>query len=680
MPQSNQDNPLLADWTLPPFAGLKPRHAVPAVESVIADGRARVAGLRDAESPDYEALVMPMEALGERLHRVFSPIGHLNAVTSTAGWRQAHQECLARLTAFETELGQDEALYTRFQALARAPDFGRRPPVERKLVNDAVRDFRLSGVHLGDADKARFSDIMQRLSALGACFEEHVLDATDAWSTDVDDEARLAGLPADLVERAAGEADRPGWRLSLDMPTFLAVMHHGRDRSLRREFYEAWVTRASDEGPDAGRFDNSALMEETLAFRHEAARLVGYGNYAEYSLATKMAPSPEAVSAFLEDLAGRARPAARRQLDELAALARDMDGLERLEPWDVNYYGERLRERRYEISEEALRPYFPLQQVLDGLFDVAGRLFGVRIVEREGVESWHPDVRFFDVLGEDGEPVAGFYLDAYARAAKRSGAWMDVATNRCRLPGRHQLPVAYLTCNAAPPGESVPALFTHDEVVTLFHEFGHGLHHMLTRVDLPSLAGIEGVEWDAVELPSQFLENWCWQRESLDRFARHWRTGEPLPEELFEGLVASRRHLGALQMIRQLEFALFDLELHARYDPDHGGRVMETLGAVRERVAVVEHPDWNRFPHSFSHIFGGGYAAGYYSYLWAEMLAADAFGLFSERGVFDSGAGRAFRDEILAVGGSRPAMESFLAFRGREPEVAALLELYGIAA
>ncbi len=677
------DNPLLADAELPLFSAIRPEHAEPAVRTVIEQARETWQRVRELGSPAFGNLVVPLELADARVERVFSPVSHLNSVTSTPEMRDAYQQCLGLLTAFETEMSQDAALCERFQELADSPEYEALEPAERKCIDDALRDFRLAGVDLPAADKARFAEIMQRLSKLGSKFEENVLDATDHWTMHVTDEDRLAGLPQDTVGRArtrARKAGEHGWRLGLDLPTFLAVMHHARDRELRYQFYEAWVTRASDTGPHAGRWDNGPVMDEILALRHEAARLTGFDNFARYSLATKMAPSGEAVTDFLRDLAARARPRALEELGEIGDLAQRLDGLEELRPWDLNYYGERLREERYRLSDEALRAYFPLPRVLEGLFDVISRLFGVGFTERFDVETWHDDVRFFDVTGEDGAIVAGFYLDPYARPGKRSGAWMDVCRGRLDLDGTRQRPVAYLTLNASPPADDGAALMTHDEAVTLFHEFGHGLHHMLTRVAVPSLSGIDGVEWDAVELPSQFLENWCWEREALGQFARRYDNGEPMPEDLFKRLESSRRHLAGLTLVRQLEFALFDLKLHAEYDPQAGARVMETLRAVREEVSVLEAPEWNRFAHSFSHVFGGGYAAGYYSYLWAEVLTADAFSLFTERGVFDEATGRAFRDEILAVGGSRPAMESFRAFRGRGPEPGPLLAQYGIAA
>lgn len=677
------DNPLLADDGLPRFDAIRPGHAEPAVRAAIAEARAVWQRVRALERPAFEDLVEPLELADARVERVFSPVSHLNSVQSTPEMREAYQRCLARLTAFETEMSQDAELCERFKELAAGPEYARLDAARRKCVDDALRDFHLAGVDLAAADKARFADIMQRLSELGARFEENVLDATDHWSIHVTDEDRLSGLPSDAVGRArvrAREAGGHGWRLALDLPTFLAVMHHARDRDLRYQFYQAWVTRASDQGPHAGRWDNGPVMAEILALRHEAARLTGFDNFAEYSLATKMAPSLEAVMGFLRDLAERARPGAQDELADIAALARRRDGLSELAPWDLNYYGERLKEARYQLSDEELRAYFLLPRVLKGLFDVASRLFGVAFAERSDVETWHDDVRFFDVTDENGATVAGFYLDAYARPGKRSGAWMDVCQGRLELGGRRQRPVAYLTLNASPPAEGSTALMTHDEVVTLFHEFGHGLHHMLTRVSLPSLAGIEGVEWDAVELPSQMLENWCWEREALGRFARRFDDGAPMPDGLHDRLQRSRRHLAGLTLVRQLEFALFDLRLHAAYDPREGARVTETLEAVRREVAVLEPPEWNRFAHSFSHVFGGGYAAGYYSYLWAEVLAADAFSLFRERGVFDESTGRAFRDEFLAVGGSRTAMASFTAFRGREPDPGPLLAQYGMTA
>ncbi|MGB1110367.1 MAG: M3 family metallopeptidase, partial [Gammaproteobacteria bacterium] len=531
--------------------------------------------------------------------------------------------------------------------------------------------------------KARYKAINQKLSELSSRFQNNLLDATNAWSKLVTDESELAGIPdsaKSMFAQNAANKDKQGWLVTLEFPSVQAVLTHADSRELRREVYEAFSTRASDQGPHAGQFDNGPLIEEILALRHEQANLVGFANYAEYSVATKMAEDTDKVMAFLEDLAKRARPAAQREFAELGEFAAESLGIDGLEAWDVNYASEKLRQARYQLSQEDLRPYFSAPKVIAGLFQVVERLFGVSIEERQGVETWHADVTFYDVLDAGGELVASFYLDPYAREHKRGGAWMDECTTRMRVGDELDKPVAYLVCNFTPPVDGKPALLTHDEVTTLFHEAGHGFHHMLTRIDYPAVSGINGVEWDAVELPSQFLENWCWEREALDLFARHHETGEPLPGDLFDKMIAARNFQSAMFTVRQLEFALFDFRLHRDYDPANPTPVMDVLSAVRAEVSVVVPPAFNRFPHAFGHIFAGGYAAGYYSYKWAEVLSADAFSAFEEAGVFDADTGERFRREVLEVGGSRPAMESFKAFRGREPELDALLRHTGIAA
>ncbi|NIR61269.1 MAG: oligopeptidase A [Gammaproteobacteria bacterium] len=677
-------NPLLEMDGLPPFSRIRPEHVEPAVDQTLAANRARLRTLLDAleGQPTWERLVAPIEAMEERLSRLWSPARHLNAVMNNETLREAYNDCLPKLSEYATELGQHEGLYRAFRAVAETTD--RLDGAQRKILDNALRDFRLSGVTLSEAGKARFRAIMQELSTLSSRFEDNVLDATHAWRKHVTDESRLAGLPESdraLARQAAQREGLKGWLFTLEMPSYLAVMTHAADRALRREAHEAYVTRASDQGPHAGRFDNTEVMERILALRHEAARLLGFHSYADYSLATKMARSPKEVLEFLDDLAQRSRPAARRELDELERFARERDGIAGLEAWDVAYYAERLKEQTFSLTQEELKPYFPAPRVLRGLFDVVERLYGIRIEERAGIDAWHPDVRFFEIRDAEGAARGQFYVDLYARPHKRGGAWMDECINRWRRPeGDVDVPVAYLTCNFSPPVGDEPALLTHDEVVTLFHEFGHGLHHMLTRVDHPSVAGINGVEWDAVELPSQLMENWCWQREALDVISGHYRTGEPLPDELFARLDASRTFHAAMQMVRQLEFALFDFRIHAEYDVDRGGCVYDILNEVRDHVAVVRQAPFNRFAHGFTHIFGGGYAAGYYSYKWAEVLSADAFAAFEEAGIFDSTTGRRFLEAILEKGGSRDAMDSFVAFRGREPTIEALLRHSGLAA
>jgi oligopeptidase A len=675
------ENPLLSMDGLPPFSQIRPEHVEPAIDHLLADNRQRIETLLDGlDTPTWETLVAPIEEWEDRLSRVWSPVGHLNAVMNNEALRSAYNACLPKLSDYATEMGQNERLFRAYKAVAESGaglDEG-----QRKVLDNALRDFHLSGIDLPAEQKARFKAISQELSQLTSKFEENLLDATNAWSKQITDESQLAGLPPsakDLARQTAEQRDLPGWLLTLEFPSYYPVLTYADDRALRLELYEAYHTRASERGPHAGQFDNTAAMEKILALRHELAQLLGFASYAERSLAKKMARSTTDVVAFLEDLARRSRPQAEREMAELAAFARERDGLEALEAWDVAYYSEKLREQRYAFSQEEVRPYFPATRVVPGLFAVAERLFGVTIREVGGVDVWHPDVRFYEIRDLAGELRGQFYLDLFARPKKRGGAWMDDCRGRMRHGDRLQTPVAYLTCNFTPPVGGKPSLLTHDEVETLFHEFGHGLHHMLTRVDYPPVAGINGVAWDAVELPSQFLENWCWEREALDLIAGHFETGAPIPGDLYGRMKAAKNFQSAMQMVRQLEFALFDFRLHLGYDPAKGGRIYDTLDAVRREVAVIRYPEFNRMPHGFSHIFAGGYAAGYYSYKWAEVLSADAFSLFEERGVFDPDTGRSFRENILERGGSRDAMDLFVAFRGREPRIDALLRHTGIA-
>jgi oligopeptidase A len=598
-------------------------------------------------------------------------------VLNSESLRAGYNACLPLLSAYQTDLAQSEPLYRAYRTIAEQ-EGAALAPVERALIEHAVRDFRLAGVGLPADRKESFKTAMLELAQLQARFEENVLDATNNWSRPVLDAAELRGLNDMLIEQArrrAHEQQVGGWILALDQPTYVAVMTDAESPELRRAFYEAWATRASDRGPNAGRWDNSAVMEQILAHRHAAAQLLDFPNYAQYALATRMAHSVEEVLAFLHELAAAARPAASAEFAELEAFAG-----QKLSAWDVGFYGERLQRERFRVSQEELRPYFPLPRVLGGLFEVAERLFAVRIRERPGVAVWHDDVRFFDIATPAGEPIGSFYLDAYARPNKRSGAWMDECVGRKRLASGAAQPVAYLVCNFLPPGAQRPALLTHDDVVTLFHEFGHGLHHLLTRVDYPSIAGINGVAWDAVELPSQFLENYAWHPEVLQRISGHIDSGAPLPADQQQRLIATRSFHAGLSMMRQLEFALFDFRIHTEYAPARGGRILEILNEVRREVAVVPVPEWNRFPNSFGHIFAGGYAAGYYSYKWAEVLAADAFAAFEESGVFDPTTAQRFLDAILSRGGSRDALEAFIEFRGRRPDVRPLLRQHGITA
>jgi len=674
------ENPLLDMTGLPPFSRIEPEHVEPAIDRLIAECRARIEELTcRSEVPTWESFVEPLEESDDALSRAWSPVGHLNSVMNSDELRAAYNACLPKLSDYGTEVGQNTALFEGYRAVASQEHLD---PTQRKLLENALRDFHLSGVDLPADKKARYKEISQELSRLTSKYEENLLDATSAWSKVITEEARLAGLPDSakgLAKQTAVQRGEEGWVLTLDFPSYLPVMTYADDRELRREVYEAYSTRASDQGPHPGEWDNGEIMDQILKLRHELAGLLGFGNYAERSLATKMARSTDEVMHFLNDLAQRSVARARRELDELREYAREHHGAEDLAPWDLAYYSEKLREHRYAITQEELRPYFPVTRVLTGMFSVVERLFDIRIQEVEGVETWHPDVRFFEIRDNTGELRGQFYLDPFARQKKRGGAWMDVCTNRLHTARCDQIPVAYLVCNFTPPVGDKPSLLTHNEVETLFHEFGHGLHHMLTKVDYPAVAGINGVPWDAVELPSQFMENWCWEREPIDLISGHVDTGEPIPPDLYERMRAAKNFQSAMQMVRQLEFALFDFRIHLEYDPDKGGRIYEILDEVRDQVAVMKPPAFNRFAHGFSHIFAGGYAAGYYSYKWAEVLSADAFSLFEEKGVFDTETGRAFRRSILERGGSAEAMELYTAFRGREPTIDALLRHTGIA-
>ncbi|SEA96293.1 oligopeptidase A [Alkalimonas amylolytica] len=676
-------NPLLEFTDLPPFSVIKPEQVKPAVEAAIARARDSVEQVLTQNTFSWDNLVVPLEEGSDRLGKLWSPVSHLNSVLNSAELREAYESCLPVLSEFSTWLGQHEGLYQAYRQLAESEAYAELSPAQQKVIQNALRDFKLSGIGLPAEKKQRYGEIQSRLSELSSSFSNHTLDATQAWHKHLTDESQLAGLPDDAKAAAAEEAksrELDGWVLTLEFPSYLPVMTYAEDRSLREEVYQAYCTRASDQGPHAGQFDNSAIIEETLALKHELAQLLDFANAAEESLATKMAESPQQVLDFLQDLARRARPQAEKELAELRDFAQSEYQHTELQAWDVAYYSEKLKQARYAISDEQLRPYFPETKVVPGLFAVIEKLFGMTVREREGVDVWHPDVRFYDIFDSSGALRGSFYLDLYARAKKRGGAWMDDCRGRRILAtGELQSPVAYLTCNFNKPVGGKPALFTHDEVVTLFHEFGHGLHHMLTQVDAAAVAGINGVAWDAVELPSQFLENWCWQPEALQLISGHYETGEALPQEMLAKMLAAKNFQSAMFLVRQLEFALFDFRLHAEYQPELGGRVQQLLDEVRQQVAVIVPPRFNRFQHGFSHIFAGGYAAGYYSYLWAEVLSSDAFGRFEEEGVFNPQTGRDFLQWILERGGSAEPMELFKGFRGREPSNEALLRHMGIA-
>ena len=679
-------NPLLDFSGLPRFSAIKPEHVAPAADQLLAGARAAMHRAEDAPAT-WEQFVRPLEDATERLSRAWGQVEHLHAVLDSPALREVYNANLPKITQFWTELGQNQCLFEKYRALKASAEFGQLTPARRKLVENALRDFRLGGAELAAELKPRYAAIQEELASLAAKFSENVLDATNAYSIVVEDEKRLAGIPADAIQAAREAATedatrtdgKPAWKFNLQMPSYWPVMQYAEDRALRETLYRESATRASEFGKPE--WDNTPLIGRILKLRREDAGLLGYANFAELSLVPKMARTPKQVLEFLRDLAGRARPFAERDLEELCGFARAELALATLESWDIAYASEKLRAQRYAFSDQEVKQYFPETQVLPGMFALVQNLYQIKISEKKA-DCWHDDVRFFDIHGAGGEPIGRFYVDLYARATKRGGAWMDGAISRRRLDTGVQVPVAYLNCNFSRPVGGKPALFTHDEVITLFHEFGHGLHHLLTRVDDLGVAGINGVEWDAVELPSQFMENFCWEWEVLEHVTRHVDTGEPLPRALHDKMLAAKNFQSGLATLRQIEFALFDMRLHSEFDPGSGRAALELLDEVRREVAVLVPPAWNRFPNSFSHIFAGGYAAGYYSYKWAEVLSADAYSAFEEmrssKGILDPATGARFRDEILAVGGSRPAAESFRAFRGREPTVDALLRHSGM--
>ena len=677
-------NPLLEASALPAFDRIAPEHVLPAIETCLSHYRQKVEAVlaQAGSAPTWDTLMAPLEAEEAALEQAWGPVTHLHSVADSEALRQVYQPALDQITDFSSELGQHRGLFEAMKRLQQSPDFAKLRRDQQAVIEHELRDFELSGVGLEEPARTRFREISRELAQLETAFEQAVMDATDDFVRPLA-EAELAGIPSSecaLLAQVAADHGLQGHALSLQFPAYNAVITYADDRALRQEAYTAFGTRASDQGPQAGRFDNGPRIEQIMALRYEAARLLGYDNPATLSLATKMAPSAERVLGFLRDIVSRARPAAQRELADLAAFARSECQIDELQPWDVPYVAEKLRQARYQLSDEELKPYFPLPRVLEGLFGLTESLFGVRVVQRTGVPVWHADVRYYELVDRDERVVAAFYLDAYARAKKRGGAWMDVCRTRFRHADGLERPVAYLTCNFAPPVGGKPSLLTHDDVTTMFHEFGHGLHHMLTEVEARGVSGISGVEWDAVELPSQFMENFCWTREGLDRFAAHVDTGAPMPDDLFRRLLATRHFHAGLFLVRQLEFGLFDFRLHLEFEPSRGARVLELLAEVREEVSVLKPPAWHRFPMSFGHVFAGGYSAGYYSYLWAEVLSADAYAAFEAAGVLDADTGARFRREVLAVGGSRPALVSFTAFRGREPQVDALLQSYGLAA
>jgi len=676
-------NPLQSNNKLPAFSQIKPEHIKPAVEKAIADCKAVIAKtLSDNSTYSWDNLVVPIDDVDDVLGKLWSPVSHMNSVVNSDELREAYESCLPLLSEYGTFVGQHEALYQAYKQIAESEAFTSLNTAQQKVINNALRDFTLSGIALPEKEKQRYGEIVTRLSELGSTFSNNLLDATHAFSVNINNEDELSGLPESAKEAAqalAQEQEKDGWLFTLDIPSYLPVMMYCDNASLREELYKAYVTRASELGPNAGEYDNSPIMSEILALRHELAHLLSFNNFAEKSLATKMATDNQEVISFLEDLAVKSKTQGEKDYSEVCQFAREEYQVEQLNAWDLPYYSEKLKQKRYSISDEELRPYFPENKVVSGLFEVVHRLFGLTIQEQNGIDTWHKDVKYYDVLDSAGQLRGSFYLDLYARAKKRGGAWMDDCVGRRRLAsGDIQYPVAYLTCNFNQPVGDKPALFTHDEVVTLFHEFGHGIHHMLTQINESSVAGINGVPWDAVELPSQFLENWCWQPEALAFISGHFETGEPLPQEMLDKMLAAKNFQSAMQMLRQLEFSLFDFKMHANYDPTKGDEIQAVLNQVRADYAVVKAPEFNRFQHSFGHIFGGGYAAGYYSYKWAEVLSADAFSRFEEEGIFNAQTGRDFLTNILEKGGSQEPSELFESFRGRQPSIDALLRHSGI--
>jgi oligopeptidase A len=674
-------NPLLEQHELPPFSRISPADVEPAITRLIERNKQATEAILSGDGRyNWDTLWRAIEQLDDELAQAWSPVSHLNGVANSEELRAAYNACLPLLSEYATWSGQHSGLYQAYRQIAEGEEFATLDGAQQKAISNVLRDFRLAGVALPEAQKQQYGRLRKRLSELGSQFSDNVLDATNAWTRQVSEE-QLAGLPATALanaRQAAQQAGLEGCLITLEFPSYYPVLAYCKDAALREEVYRANATRASNEGPHAGQWDNTAIIEETLELRRELAVLLGFANYAQLSLATKMADSPAHVRDFLEQLSRQSRAQAQEEWRELQDFAREEYGAGSVNAWDVSFYSEKLRERRYQVSQEDIRPYLPVTRVLPGLFAVVERLYGVTVREVTDFDSYHPDARLFELV-QAGAVIARFYLDLFARAQKRGGAWMDNCRDRRMAGERLQLPVAYLVCNFTPPVGTTPALLTHDELTTLFHEFGHGLHHMLTGQTVASISGINGVAWDAVELPSQFLENWCWEREALALISGHHETGEPLPAALLDKLLAARNFQSAMQMARQLEFALFDLRLHSECDTATGTAVQLLLDEVRREVAVVIPPAFNRLQHSFSHIFAGGYAAGYYSYKWAEVLSADAFARFEEEGIFNPQTGRDFRTHILEAGGSRDAMELFVAFRGREPVIEPLLRHCGIA-
>ena len=668
--------------TLPRFNTIDLPNFIEHLQVLLAQNKAEIDRILTQSLYTWENLMTPLDDIADRLHQFFAPLAHLNAVRNHEKIRTCYTACLPILTAYESALGQNKALYEAVSSLKRQEIHSTLTDPQKKVLEDLLLDFTLSGVALNTQEKQRFTEIEQSSSDLANQFENNLLDATDGWTKHIVDVEQLKGIPEHAIVQAAKLASdqaKTGWILTLEQPCYIAVSSYAENSALREEMYYAYITRASELWPEKKQWDNTPLIEEILKLKHEQAHLLGYRNYAELSLAKKMAKTTEEVLSFLYDLADQTLPQAKEEFAELQAFGREEMGLSPLEPWDLAFVSEKKRQKQYAISQEELRPYFPQPKVLAGMFEVVHKLYGLTVQKMEGIEVWDPNVLFYNVYDDEAILRGQIYCDLYARPQKRGGAWMDDCISRRRLVnGDLQIPVAYLICNFVSPTGELPALFSHEEVTTLFHEFGHCLHHVLTKVDEPSVSGTRGVEWDAVELPSQFFENWCWEKEALHLFSGHYQTDAPLPEALFDKLWKARNFQSGLQMMRQLELSLFDFRIHAEYDPTQGGRVQEILDAIRKSYCVTPVSAYNRFAQSFSHIFAGAYAAGYYSYKWAEVLSSDAFSKFEERGIFDLKTGKEFLHMILEKGGSRPAIESFIAFRGRAPRIESLLRHTGI--
>ena len=678
----NNSDPYSGNDQLPKFNQITVDTIKPSIEAILKNNRDSIKQIAGNEEFSWNSFVKPLSLLEDDLSKKWSPVRHLNSVKSSESFRSVYNDCLPLLSEYSTEMSQNKKLYEGFLAISKSEEFNELNAAQKKTIEDSLKNFKLGGVDLEGKSRERYQKLQTELSELQSKFENNLLDSSQSWEILIDDEETLTGLPEyakDMLMQLAEQKAQSKYRVTLDMPCYIAVISHADNRDLRRRIYEAYTTRASDIGITDKKFDNAKIMESIVAKRQEKAILLGFSNYSDYSLETKMASSAEQVISFLNDLARRSKPAAEAEVKERQEFAESLGFEGELQPWDFAYYSEKLKQNRYEISEEDLKPYFSDEGVIEGLFKIVNTLYGIDIQEiTVGVDLWDSSVRFYEIKDKNFQVIGQFYLDLYSRENKRGGAWMDECINRHRIDGKTQIPVAYLTCNLTPPIGDEPALFTHDEVITLFHEFGHGLHHLLTRIDVPDVSGINGVEWDAVELPSQFMENYCWQKEALKLFARHYKTGDILPDELFDKMTAARNFQSALQMLRQIEFSLFDIKLHQSQNLKKASEIQEILDQVRNEVSVVKTSSNNKFQNGFSHIFAGGYAAGYYSYKWAEVLSADAFSAFEDEGIFNKDTGQRFLNCILEKGGSRPAIESFQCFRGRDPEIEALLHHSGI--